>query len=267
MNDSEFPYSRRWQLKPFVLFHLIAILLLASWVIPAGHQLWRTLDEAVFFALNGTLSEGTSWQFFWALMNERLADIIPAVIILTSLTFPVAGVRRYQLQKAFLGFFVLMIVMFIIRRTLHDITVNIGLSVDSPSLQLQPAFFLSELVPELSPKDRAQHSFPGDHAAVLWAWAGYMMFMLRSKLTALTVIICALFTLPRMLGGAHWFSDNYVGGIAVALLTLSWAFHTPALVWPTATLHRLLAPVFSFIGEKVPLLGQLPFFSHRDEKG
>jgi membrane-associated phospholipid phosphatase len=37
-----------------------------------------------------------------------------------------------------------------------------------------------------------------------------------------------LFSLPRVMAGAHWFSDIAVGSLSVALVGLSWWLLTPA---------------------------------------
>lgn len=254
-------FSRQWRPLPLLLGHLAAALLLASFIWPTGHELWRSLDQALFFQLNGSLADGGSWARFWAWANVRAADSVAALIILASLTFTGLGLQRRQLQPALIGFVLLMVLMFLVRRSLHEWALAQGLSGQSPSLVLQPAYMLSELAPDIPTKDRSGRSFPGDHAAVLLCWVGMLALNLRHKVFALIPLgLALLLMLPRVVGGAHWASDNLVGGTFTALVTLSWAFCTPLLQQATDAFWRLLRPLIELFG-RLPLLGRLPFFN------
>ncbi|OMH38962.1 phosphatase PAP2 family protein [Motiliproteus sp. MSK22-1] len=260
MNPQTHPFGNCWQLKSLALFHGLAMVLLASWIFPGSHSLWLWMDEKIFFLLNGSLSSGESWQYFWAAMNVRISDVVPMLIILISLTFPILGIKQHQLHSAFIGFVLLIILMWPIREALYELAILLDLSGNSPSIQLQPAYLLSEIFPQLGTKDSSTHSFPGDHSAVLWTWSGFLVLMLRSRLALITVLISVLFMLPRLVAGAHWFTDNFVGGLAVALVTLSWAFHTPLLQKLTTLLCEYLTPFFYRLGKLIPGLNLLPFF-------
>src|SRR5699024_7121806 len=70
-------------------------------------------------------------------------------------------------------------------------------------------------------------SFPGDHATVvstfvflLWVLAGW-----RYGLAASVIAIIAC--MPRLVAGAHWLTDDVVGGIGTALATVPWVVFTP----------------------------------------
>lgn len=51
-------------------------------------------------------------------------------------------------------------------------------------------------------------------------------FTLRSFIIALAIFV--VFILPRIMIGAHWFSDIAVGSLSVVLVGLSWWLLTPA---------------------------------------
>ncbi len=53
-----------------------------------------------------------------------------------------------------------------------------------------------------------------------------------------------LFMMPRLVAGAHWASDDYMGGIAVALLAMAWGFYTPLANAGSRMFLRLTAPLF-----------------------
>lgn len=255
-------FSRQWNPSALLRNHVLAFLLLGSFILPEGQALWRQLDHSIFFALNGSLEDTTSWARFWAWANVRSSDIATGMIMIISLTFPGLGMRRVQLQGAFIGFiFVLLFVMFPIRYALHALADVYGLTGPSASLTLEPAFRLSELAPDIPAKDASLHSFPGDHAAVLWCWAGVLIYNMKQRaLCWVPIMIAMAFMLPRIVGGAHWASDILVGGGFVGLLTLSWCFHTPLVQQVTDALTRLLQPVIRLFS-RIPGLGQLPFFN------
>ncbi len=99
----------------------------------------------------------------------------------------------------------------------------------SPTLILESAVRLSEMYPNLNLKDSSSDSFPGDHAAVLFTWFGYCIHFVRNKWSVLALIIVIIFSLPRLIAGAHWFSDVMVGGLSIALISLSIGVYTPLL--------------------------------------
>ncbi len=255
---SIFPGS--WKPKPLITLHLCAAVLLLGYALPATKELWRLLDTSIFYALNGLVAQSNAQASFWAWMNVREADLLPGIVILLSLTFPGLGFRREQLQQALVGFFALLFFALVLRQLLHEVTDLFQLAGLSPSLVLEPAHRLSELVPHIDAKDASKESFPGDHAAILLLWAGYIMLSRRSAASVLALVTAVAFTLPRMVGGAHWFSDNYVGGLFTALISLAWAFYSPLCAWLTARLMLLCTPLFKQLA-RLPGIGRLPFFA------
>ncbi len=254
-------FTQRWHLPALIGVHLLTLLLLLSWRWAPTAMLWQQLDQQVFFALNGSLPDAPGWQALWALLNNRLADLLPLAVILASLALPGLGLRRNQLHRALVGFFLLLVLMLPYREGLHELAALLKWSGLSPSLTLQPAYLLSELVPEIPTKDRAYDSFPGDHATVLWLWAGYLILLQRSWVSLWALLVALAFMLPRLVGGAHWLTDNLIGGLCIALPTLAWAFASPALGWLDGTVSRHLSPRIYRLGERLPALQRLAFFT------
>lgn len=253
-------FSTRWRPAALIGMHLAAALLLLSFINDAGHSLWRSLDAQVFHALNGSLFASEGWASFWAWMNTREVDAASAVLMLVFLVFPGLGLKRSQLQTGFTGFLLLMILMLPMREALSEYSVNTGLSGPSPSLQLEPAYRFSTELPDIPAKDSASTSFPGDHASVLMVWLGFLLFNCRSLGTLVATALALFLMLPRLFGGAHWFTDAAVGGLSLALVTLAWAFASPLPHLINQGLMRLLGPLYRLAG-RIPLLGRLPFFT------
>lgn len=251
-------FRTQWNIKALILSHLFAFFWLGFFLTDTGFALWRSIDSTIFFILNGTLSAPDNWTRFWAWANVRIFDMIPLLIMLVSLTFPGMGIKRDRLQQAIIGFILLLVLMFPVRESVYEYARAIDLSGPSPSELLEPAYKFSQIVPDIKgAKDSAGHSFPGDHAAVVLTWAGFMILNARSWLSMSALLLAIAFMTPRIVGGAHWASDNIVGGAFSAMITLSWAFCTPIMHWATSAAHKILRPVINLIA-MIPFLNKLP---------
>jgi membrane-associated phospholipid phosphatase len=62
--------------------------------------------------------------------------------------------------------------------------------------------------------------------------------------------------MPRLVAGAHWAQDDYIGGVLLALLALGWGYYTPFAAKVSQVLLRLTAPVFGLLA-KLPVIGRL----------
>lgn len=253
-------FSTRWRWPALFTGHIAAVLILLSYTLPEGNALWRSIGNAVFYALNGTLESNGAWTWFWAWMNSREVDAASGLLMLLFLTFPLV-VAKERLQITLCGFISLMILMLPARELLSEVTKAYGLSGPSPSLVLDPAYLFSDLRPEIPAKDTASASFPGDHASVLLIWFGFLAMASRHwlKITVLGAITLWLI-LPRLIGGAHWFADVAVGGVVMALVTLSWAYASPVAHWLNRGVLALFTPLFR-LAARIPLLGRLSFFT------
>lgn len=252
-------FSKKWRLAAFIGCHIFALLWLGAFMTEAGFNLWRKFDSTVFFMLNGWLTNEFQINF-WAWANVRASDIVPGIIILISLTFPIFGIERSKLQQALIGFILLLIWMLLVRQCLHEFISFISFNSSSPSLELSPVNRLSDLAPNIPAKDYSKSSFPGDHASILFVWTGFIFFNAGRKWGLLVALLSAAFMLPRLVGGAHWFSDNFVGGLYTAIITLAWGFCTPLFTQITKIVHSKLAPLIRLFA-KIPLLNKLPILA------
>ena len=242
--------NRGWRPVGLLVFQGLALLLLASWWFKDSttRLLWDQLDQLVFFSLNGSLAEGESWQRFWAIANNRAFDLVSAILVmLLYARFSLAEGGKYLAERiaAFILVFLFTLLMIEISNgTLEE------LSRKSPSLILEPVYRLTELVPDITAKDFSASSFPGDHASVLMLWTGYFWLLAGARYGLIVLLIAVLFSMPRVVAGAHWFTDDVVGSGFVALTGLGWLFYTPlcqrGIRWmlPVA---RKIAPIVAWI--------------------
>ncbi len=247
MSDSFMPMAQ-WRPRQFFFLQLASLLLLGSWLLPATREFWSALDAPVYRALNGSLGHWYGWDLLWAFMSTRVADLLAAAAMLSTLIYSDFIFPPAQLRRALLTFFVLLAVTLVVR-TLFTKFVSIqGLQHASPSVHFADGFQLSAAFPWMEQfleiKDRSSRSFPGDHASILLLWVGFLSLFTKGKQRVLVFALGVFFILPRLIAGAHWLSDNLVGGGFIVLQTLAWGYYSTLGSKLYALLEKLSNPVF-----------------------
>jgi membrane-associated phospholipid phosphatase len=250
-------FQPKWNAKKFLLCHLVALVLLLVWIWPTGHAAFTQFDEWFFHLLNRPLEQSKAWLWIWTVASMRPFDIVVGLILLMLLIKGDWVFKAVQTRAALIGFVLTLILLLIIRTVFSKIIDHTSLQHDSASMVIPDAIKLSEIFPHLEDKwqlkDRSSQSFPGDHASVLLIWAMFMT--LFSRTVGQRVVIWALaflFMMPRLVAGAHWGQDDYIGGVMIALLALAWSCYTPFAAAATGFVLRATAPIFNLFG-KLPL--------------
>ncbi|ELO6405044.1 TPA: Kdo(2)-lipid A phosphotransferase, partial [Escherichia coli] len=70
-------------------------------------------------------------------------------------------------------------------------------------------------------------SFPGDHGMMLLIFSAFMWRYFGKVAGLIALIIFVVFAFPRVMIGAHWFTDIIVGSMTVILIGLPWVLLTP----------------------------------------
>jgi membrane-associated phospholipid phosphatase len=254
-------FQPKWNAKKFLLCNLIALALLLVWIWPTGHAVFTQFDEWLFHVLNQPLAQNKVWLWIWTIASMRPFDIVVGLILLMLLIKGDWVFKAVQTRAATIGFVLTLIMLLIIRTVFSKIIDHSSLQHDSASMMIPDAIKLSEIFPTLEDKwqlkDRSSQSFPGDHASVLLIWAMFMSVFSRTVGQRVIIWMLAfLFMMPRLVAGAHWGQDDYIGGVMIALLALAWSCYTPFVAVATRFLLRVTAPVFNLFA-KVPLLGCL----------
>ncbi len=220
-----YPSSIHNQWRPVILVcaNLFAIILFASWLLEPTRSLWIELDNRAFWAMNNSLAEGKAWQWLWAITNNRLFDLVPAACMLLLYGHYSLGKDRQNLNR-YIAIGILLLITILVASQLGK-----ALPIKRPSatLDFPEALRLSSLVPEIFTKDTSGDSFPGDHGLILLLYAGFISFFMPRVYGIIATIMMVLFTLPRMMSGAHWLTDEIVGAVAIGAVTLSWVLATP----------------------------------------
>ncbi|MBP2259426.1 membrane-associated phospholipid phosphatase [Pseudomonas sp. BP8] len=240
---------------------LLPIALLCFWLWPFGQILCLTFDEWLFHALNGPLADNAAWRYIWTLGSLRPFDIVVGLILLALLIRGEWVFKASQVRQAFFAFLITLLLLVVVRALFSKWVDASGWQHDSPSMVFSDAIRLSDYYPNLEAhwelKDRSSKSFPGDHASVLLVWALFMNLFSRRLGQKLVIWgLAALFMLPRLVAGAHWGQDDYIGGLLMAVLALGWSCYTPLSAKGSAALVRWTAPLFGLV-QRLPLVGRL----------
>lgn len=211
---------------PLLLTQLSGLVLFLSWLLPPTAGQWQSLDEATYRWLNGSLQQNSLATLFWAWLNTRAADLVAAVLLYTLGIVAAGRMAHAQRTRFFHRALAMMVVMVMVSTV--EYLIEFGLFAyhrASPTMVLDHGVRLSQVVP--AAKDISNQSFPGDHGYVLICVT--MLFALTAprRFAWAAMGIAVFFSLPRVIGGAHWLTDIVVGSSAKVLLTTGWLFATP----------------------------------------
>lgn len=259
-------FPARWCWTGLMVCNLLAVALLASWSWQPVRPAWDALDAQLFHLLNAPLASSPAWAHVWAVGSMRPVDIgvgliMLGLIIKSDWIFSGAEVRR-----ALYGFLMILVLLLLIRVGFAEVVKIMHWERASPSLTVDGAVRLTRLFPDWETrwymKDSSGRSFPGDHASVLLLWAMFLSQYVRGRQLLLVWVLIAFFMLPRLVAGAHWASDDFVGGLAVSLIAFGWGFYSPYAAKASALLERLGAPMMRSLG-RLPGLDRISLISGR----
>lgn len=213
-----------------IFFNLLGVGLFYSWSrCSYGADMngfWPVIDNQIFFFFNGMLADNLLFRYFVAFTNLRFFDSISFLTMLG-----IFGWHYRKLDKNGRRWMFCMGAVMLLTAVIGK-QFDLAWNVERPS----PTKFFTDLgvsvfrVSELTgwpAKDWSGSSFPGDHGMFLLIFCFYMLryFGWRTFMAGLAVVV--FFSLPRIMSGAHWFSDIAVGAVSVNLIVLSWMLLTP----------------------------------------
>ncbi|WP_347505667.1 hypothetical protein [Pseudomonas anguilliseptica] len=165
----------QWRIRPLVACHIVALLLLASWLWAPSRALWDQFDLQLFALLNEPVHNAGLWAQTWAIGSMRPVDMGVGVLMLAVMLKADLVFSGAQVRKALYAFLAALIVMLLFRVGFAELVKLMGWQRPSASLVVEGAARLTELFPTWEErwdmKDSATRSFPGDHASVLLIWA------------------------------------------------------------------------------------------------
>jgi len=196
---------------------VFGVLLVLSWLGSPLRQLWDAVDRWFFALTNPTLGLNPLWDGIWAVSNNRLFDLVAALgmtgVFLWSGLSSRPGRWSQLLVRALIG----ALLGLLAQGLIHE---YLDLPRTSPTLQVEGSQRLSQLVTWIRSKDASRGCFPGDHGLVLFTLTLYGWRFLQTRARWAAAAGAVLFTLPRLMSGAHWLTDILCGSIPVGLITV-----------------------------------------------
>ncbi len=219
--------------------NLLGVLLFYSWFHADANSFWPVVDKNVFFTFNHLLGENEAFRYLVAFTNLRFFDVFGFLAMAMVFLF-----HFLKHDKDYRRFMICMgITMLVTAVIAKQVAMTLDFDRPSPTLHFsalgENVLYVSKLT-EWPAKDWSKSCFPGDHGMCLIIFCVYMLryFGLKSFLAGL--LITVLFSLPRVMSGAHWVSDIAVGAVTVNLVVLSWILLTPVSDFIIASLMKLL---------------------------
>ncbi|MEI7246165.1 phosphatase PAP2 family protein [Pectobacterium carotovorum] len=218
-----------------LMLNVLGIGLFLSWYLPENHGFWLTIDSHIFFYFNRLLVDSPTFLHLVAITNNRAFDGCALVAMgLLYLSFYLKATPTERRRLLILGF-VMLLTAVVLNQAGHLLPVQHA----SPTLYFSDVNRVSDLT-GIPTKDASSDSFPGDHGMMLMIFAAFMLRYFTRTAFAIGLAIMVIFSLPRIMIGAHWFTDIAVGSLSVVLVGLSWWLLTPASDAAIALLNRLL---------------------------
>lgn len=216
--------TMRTRFPLILLLNAAGVALFMSWFLPANHGLWSTVDLAMFHFFNQWLSaDNLGYAWFLAIINNRAFDgcslLAMGCLMLSFWLKEDAGGRRHIV---IIGLVMLLAAVIINQLAQHLMPVTRS----SPSVSLPGVHRVSDFI-AFSTKDGSRDSFPGDHGMMLLIFSTFMWRYFGRRAFIISLVIFVVFAFPRVMIGAHWFTDIAIGSLTAVLIGVPWVLMTP----------------------------------------
>lgn len=206
-----------------ILFlNLCGLLLFSSWYFPIQHGSWLSLDTSIFYFFNQYILPDSFFAIFVAYVNNRAFDLV-ILLAMGALYYNTFRQKDYSGKRHLI---IVGLVMVISAVVINQIGQNIPIERPSPTLYFKDVHRVG-VVTGIPTKDASGDSFPGDHGLMLLIFCSFILRYLSFRSFLCALLITIVFSLPRVMAGAHWASDILVGSISLTLITTSWLLITP----------------------------------------
>ncbi len=223
------------RLLTILLLNALGLILFFSWYLPVGHGTWFAIDKGIFYWFNDRIVTSKPLLWLLAITNFRAFDGV-SLLAMGGLYLHFWRRETPQGRRRMLAIGITMLVSAV---GLNQLGHLIPVSHASPTKFFPGVHHVSELT-GIPAKDASADSFPGDHGMMLMIFACFMLRYFSRRAFALAVLIVLVFAMPRVMIGAHWFTDVAVGSLSVVLVGMSWWLMTPASDYLVNWLYRHL---------------------------
>ncbi|WP_392559134.1 phosphatase PAP2 family protein [Orbus mooreae] len=226
-----------------LLWNVFGIALLLSQYYTYRQGFWFDFDSTVFHYFNQFL-DGSHKGFLYliAITNHRSFDVV-SFLAMALLYFCYFHKQSNENKRKMIAIGLMMLIMAVCIKQWGRF---IPIAHESPTLYFEPFEHINRIsqLTHFGTKDASGDSFPGDHGMMLMIFAAFMWRYFGLKAFIQSVIIVVIFSAPRIIAGAHWFTDVYVGSLAITSIVLSWFLLTPACDYVANFLLRFIPKRF-----------------------
>lgn len=232
------PRRRTWPsiIAVFVAFYVLMLF-------PPVHAHVQALDVALARLMNGWLGHSRMFDLSIGALNSKAGDrlVVAGILLLLALHVLVGRDRPARARR--MAFWIWTILLFTViyqgQRMVED-----GFTRDSPGKVLEPWFDLRDAY-GIKAKTTNTNSYPSGHGTAYYFFA-FMALRHYRRMGLLLLVMAAVLPTTRIVTGAHWPSDLFLGSLPLALLFSALA-HEPSLrhwlrrltVWCDALLRML----------------------------
>lgn len=216
--------TMRTRFPLIIVLNAAGVALFMSWFIPVNHGFWSVVDTAIFRFFNQGLNAGNlTYAGFLAVINNRAFDGCALLAMgCLMLSFWLKEDSNGRRRVVIIGLVMLLAAVIVNQLAQHLVPVTRS----SPSLSVPGAHRVSDVI-SFNTKDGSRDSFPGDHGMMLLIFAAFMWRYFGRKALAIARAIFVVFAFPRVMIGAHWFTDIAVGSLTSVLIGVPWILLTP----------------------------------------
>nr|WP_318380956.1 phosphatase PAP2 family protein [uncultured Enterobacter sp.] len=210
---------------PLIIFlNAAGLALFLCWYLPVNHGAWLTLDSAIFHFFNHKLIESRAFLWLVAITNNRAFDGCS----LLAMGCLMLGFWKNENPAGRRRIVIIGLVMLLTALVVNQLAQALyPVKRASPTLFFEHIYRVSDLLNVIPMKDASKDSFPGDHGMMLLIFSAFMFRYFGKRAGAIALIIFMVFAFPRVMIGAHWFTDIAVGSLSAVLIGLPWVLLTP----------------------------------------
>jgi len=223
------------RLLTILVLNVLGFALFFSWYLPVNHGFWFQLDKNIFYWFNDRLLTNKPLLWLLAVTNFRAFDGI-SLLAMGGLYLHFWRRETPPGRRRLLAIGIAMLICAVVLNQLGHL---IPVSHPSPTKFFPDVNHVTKLT-GIPAKDASADSFPGDHGMMLMIFACFMLRYFTRRAFMIAVAIVIVFASPRIMIGAHWFTDVVVGSLSMVLVGMSWCLLTPISDYLVNALYRHL---------------------------
>ncbi|MBS0586344.1 MAG: phosphatase PAP2 family protein [Verrucomicrobia bacterium] len=207
---------------------ILSLSLSIFWITPLGRIIFYPIDVALAFAFHSLLKIGPfTWHTF-AFFNSQKGDWLFDMVVTAFFIWYCFTAKGSERGKRIIVSISMLLFFFLVYHFYRYLFSRpFRFYSPSPSLVLPNFIYLSDLVSWVKIKDHSGLSFPSGHGNTIFLFWISIFLLMGKRPGFLALLLSIPFLLPRLVVGAHWFSDYLFGSFPLALFNLSLLFYTP----------------------------------------